>query len=202
MQLAGVWLIELSELDSLTRADAGRIKAFMSRSCDRFRPPYGHRIIEAPRQCVFVGTSNRKAYLKDETGGRRFWPIRCGEVIRIRELARDRDQLWAEAKDRYNAGAHWWLEGSDVIAEAAIEQAARYDSDPWEGPIETWSEGKENITVEQVLTFCLDKPRAQRTQIDENRVARCLQSLGWKRFKKRTTGDSREWRYRRPEALK
>jgi len=96
MQTRGVWIIELSELDSLSHSEVARIKAFMSRTTDRFRPPYGMRLVESPRQCVFAGTVNHSTYLRDETGGRRFWPITCGR-IEVEALARDRDQLWAEA---------------------------------------------------------------------------------------------------------
>jgi len=99
MQTRGVWIIELSELDSLSHSEVARIKAFMSRTTDRFRPPYGMRLVESPRQCVFAGTVNHSAYLRDETGGRRFWPIACGRID-VDALARDRDQLWAEAKNR------------------------------------------------------------------------------------------------------
>jgi predicted P-loop ATPase len=58
MQTRGVWIIELSELDSLSHSEVARIKAFMSRTTDRFRPPYGMRLVESPRQCVFAGTVN------------------------------------------------------------------------------------------------------------------------------------------------
>src|SRR5205823_5458380 len=83
---AGVWIIEIAELDALGNAEISRIKAFMSRTTDRFRPPYGKNVIEVARQCVFVGTVNHAAYLKDETGGRRFWPVRCGPKIEIENL--------------------------------------------------------------------------------------------------------------------
>ena len=69
MQTRGVWIIELSELDNLSHAEVARIKAFMSRTTDRFRPPYGMRLVESPRQCVFAGTVNHGTYLRDETGG-------------------------------------------------------------------------------------------------------------------------------------
>jgi len=80
MQTRGGWIIELSELDSLSRTDVARIKAFMSRTQDRFRPPYGMRLVESPRQCVFAGTVNHGTYLRDETGGRRFWPVGWGRI--------------------------------------------------------------------------------------------------------------------------
>jgi predicted P-loop ATPase len=67
LQTRGVWVIEIAELDSLARSDVGRIKAFMSRGSDRFRPPYGKRPIDSPRQCVFAGSVNHGTYLRDET---------------------------------------------------------------------------------------------------------------------------------------
>jgi len=69
LQTQGVWIIELSELDSLSRAEVGRIKAFMSRTTDRFRPPYCKRLIESPRQCVFAGSVKHSSYLRDDSGG-------------------------------------------------------------------------------------------------------------------------------------
>src|ERR1019366_3150309 len=109
LQLRGVWLIELSELASMHPSEISRTKAFMSRNTDRFRPPFGRRPIEVPRECFFAGTVNQSAYLRDETGGRRFWPVKRG-AINIAELRRDRDQLWAEAVHQYGAGPSWWLD--------------------------------------------------------------------------------------------
>lgn len=198
MQTAGVWVIELAELESLSRPEAGRIKAFMSRATDRFRPPYGHRVISAPRQSVFAGTVNGDSYLKDETGGRRFWPISCGEIA-IADLRRDRDQLWAEAKAAFDAGAPWWFDTRELEQAAEEEQGSRFDDDPWSNTINTWVEGRDSVTIDQILGACIEKPRGQWNQQDKNRVARCLRCAKWKRYRQRIPGDGVEWRYRRGE---
>ena len=80
MQLSGVWCIELAELSSMTRGEIERVKAFISRATDRFRPSYGRNVIEVRRQTIFAGSTNSDSYLRDETGGRRFWPVRCGTI--------------------------------------------------------------------------------------------------------------------------
>jgi putative DNA primase/helicase len=92
MQTAGVWGIEIGELVA-ARRDVDRTKAFMSRSTDRFRPPYGKLVIEQPRQCVFWGTTNRDTFLIDETGNRRMWSVCCGVIDIKRLLKRPRPAL-------------------------------------------------------------------------------------------------------------
>lgn len=200
MQVAGVWVMELAELESLSRAEAGRIKAFMSRAADRFRPPYGHRVISAPRQSVFAGTVNGDSYLKDETGGRRFWPISCGEIA-INDLKRDRDQLWAEAKAAFDAGAPWWFDTRELENAAEEEQEGRFDDDPWSDAIREYLEAdRDFVTIGQVLVNCIGKPLGNQTQQDKNRVARCLRAAKWKRYRQRIPGDGVDklpWRYRR-----
>jgi putative DNA primase/helicase len=82
------------------------------------------------------------------------------------------------------------------VRAAAVEQEDRYEGDPWDEPIATWVDGRENVSVSDVLTRCIEKPLAQWNQGDKNRVARALRSMGWERYRKRDAGEL-EWRYRR-----
>ena len=181
LQLAGIWIVELGELDSISRSEVSRIKAFMSRTTDRYRPPYGRRVIWQPRQCVYAGTVNPGEYLRDETGNRRFWPIICTRVD-IPGLAAARDQLWAEARDRYQNNEQWWLDAPLEI-QAKAEQEARRVQDPWEVPIAKALEKTEPkcITIGLVLDAVLGVEKKFQDQRAANRVSACLRALGWRR---------------------
>lgn len=97
LSLQGMWGVEMGELSQFRRNELESIKSFLSRAMDKLRPPYGRRLIESPRRCVFFGTTNRETYLTDDTGNRRFKPIMVGDLD-FEALARDRLQLFAEAK--------------------------------------------------------------------------------------------------------
>lgn len=136
--LRGIWLYELSELDSFRGKDGTRIKAFVSSKADNYRPSYGRRNRMHPRTCVFAGTTNEHAYLIDRTGNRRFWPVKCHGVIDVAGIERDRDQLWAEAVHRYLAGETWWIDSAGLQRVAEGEQEAREIGDDWTEVFAGW----------------------------------------------------------------
>lgn len=104
--LRGLWGVEIAELATLNRSAIESTKAFISKTTDVFRASYARNPQTVPRQCVFFGTTNDDAFLKDSTGNRRFPVIVIDPVLRnsdnVREeLIADRDQIWAEAVALY-----------------------------------------------------------------------------------------------------
>jgi predicted P-loop ATPase len=186
----GIWIVELAELEAMTRGEVSRVKSFISRRTDRFRPPYGRRLVEAHRQCVFAGTVNHGEYLKDETGGRRFWPIECGRID-LDSLRRDKDQLWAEAAVRYHKKEPWWLDTPDLIRAASEEQEGRYLPDPWESLVAEWlgrrlkdMTRKAEVTTADALQEAIHKETGQWSRADESRVGTILRRLNWEPTKR------------------
>jgi predicted P-loop ATPase len=166
---------------------------------------------------------NPDTYLRDETGNRRFWPLRCG-TIDIAALARDRDQLWAEAVHRFREGAIWWIDDPAILAEARDEQDRRYQSDAWDARIDRWlthetrsvdrgHAGWEDwrneeferpepicdVSVGEILEGALGIEPAKWTKGDQMRVGAWLKSRDWERYRS-GAGATREWRYRRPQS--
>lgn len=176
----GVWIVEWAELSGMKRADAEVVKGFISRRVDSFRPPYGRRNQVFPRQCVFAGSTNADAYMLDSTGNRRFWPIQC-TTIDVDALHRDRDLLWAEARDAYFDGKQWWPDALQS-AGAADLQESRFAEDLWTDEITRFVETEQAVRVSDILEGCfkaLDKSKWG--QGEARRIAAIMQKLGWYR---------------------
>ncbi len=199
-QLRGVWIVELAEMKRLlSKSDPDTVKSFISRQTDRVRLPYGRIVEEYPRENIFVGTVNLDAYLKDETGGRRFWPIVCGRIDPDL-VARDRDQIWAEAVTRLSPPylENWWLDTEELVHLAEREQSDRYEESPFEGVIAAYLANKPQTTVDDILNRVLGLEKADwgRHTMD---VVRALKHQGWVRrqstIKIPPAGSRRIWVY-------
>lgn len=185
--LRGRWLLEVAEMHAMGRAEAAQLKAFITRPVERYRPAYGRNEVVEPRQCVFVGTTNKAAYLRDETGARRFWPVKVG-AIDIEALRCDRDQLFAEATRLYHVGSPWWPDRDFERQHIAPEQASRYEADAWEEAIARYLAGRPSVTIGEVARDALDITTPRLGTADQRRIGAALTQLGWVRMPKDSHG--------------
>ncbi len=190
MEMQGVWGLEVAEMHRFSAAETNAVKKFLTRQTDRFRPPYGRSVIEAPRRVVLNGTINPEgnAYLRDPTGARRFWPLSVGRID-IDAVAADRDQLWAEAVHMFRAGVPWWVQ-QDELAEVEAEQEKRTDVDAWVDLIAPCLVGEQTISQVDIFNH-LGIPKKDIDYRHAGRVARIMKKLGWQISRERTGKDDR-----------
>jgi hypothetical protein len=191
IQLVGKWIVELSELDAMRRArEVTTVKAWLTRRIDHYRPPYGRRAEDFPRHCVFAATTNKEDWLADDTGGRRFWPVKATKAD-IEGLLSVRDQLCAEAMFYYGENEPSYL-SEEMEAVASEEQEARQEADDdWTDLIREWilnpraldppldetpafHSTKDKIFSTEILWHCIGKPKKDWKQEDTRRVNRIL----------------------------
>jgi predicted P-loop ATPase len=121
-QVLGVWLVEVGELAGMKKAEAESIKQYISKQTDRFRPAYGRRIQEFPRQCIFIGTTNETQFLRDTTGNRRFWVVDTPSAPALDMWERLTPEMvsliWGEA-------VHFYKQGEKLYLSKELEAVAR-----------------------------------------------------------------------------
>ena len=135
-QVIGVWIMEVGELAGMRKAEEEATKLYVSKQVDRFRPAYGRRTQEFPRQCIFIGTTNEQQFLRDSTGNRRFWIVDTPNDP-TRDLWDDLTPamirlIWGEAIEIFRKGETLFLP-PELEAQARQVQRAYEEENPKTG---------------------------------------------------------------------
>jgi putative DNA primase/helicase len=205
-EMRGKWILEIEELAGFSRQDNEHMKAFLSSQHDRVRLSYARKADDYPRQSIMIATLNpdeSNKYLMDQTGNVRYWPVKCSETqkIKIDEFIEIRDQLFAEALVKYQAGEKIWLQGGEEEQLAELEQNMRLSDDPWNQVVHDWTLTRpvnphEEITTVQVATEVLMIAKERINSGVTRRIGLALKKAGWIRQRKNT--EPRYWYYTQP----
>jgi predicted P-loop ATPase len=180
--LAGKMLIEIAETSAMRKAEVNHVKAFLTYQTDDFRAPYGHRNKKVPRSALFAITTNATDWNKDETGGRRFWPIEVGDVD-LEGLKADRDQLFAEAVVCYKAGEPWWPTPDQQAKVFTPAQDDRLDRDAFDEVVADLLKGR---TTARLPEIAKELPLAFASWHGKLRAA--MSKAGWRATQERVDG--------------
>lgn len=178
--MLGKSVLEFAEMHTSRNNSVDKVKAMLTCTSDNFRDPYGRDNTDHPRTCVFVGTCNSEDWNADETGARRFLPIRCSKVD-LDWLRENLVPLYAEALARYlnykagNMEDCWW---NYPLETAAAEQLERRPDDPWDDIVRSMVGGKNHIFTNDIMSRLLieDKERDPKTM---RRIGSILKRLGF-----------------------
>jgi predicted P-loop ATPase len=192
------WIFEIGEMHAMKKTEVEHVKAFLSKTEDRYRVAYDRQVSEFPRKCVFFGTTNNKDFLTDDTGNRRFWPVDISiDQAKYNQWTHLTDevvrQIWAEALVYYRSGESLTLD-SRARADAEVQQEAHYESDPREGTIREWLEAeieddmgqptgqkRQRVCAAQVWVECLHKRIGDLTKWESRVICGVLRNApGWK----------------------
>lgn len=195
LALPGHWVYEIAELGSLMKAEERKQKSFLSRQEDEFRPPYGQRLIKVPRQNVFIGTTNEEEYLKDATGGRRFWPIMCGDEFNLDGLRNALPQMYAEALADFHAGEKAYPSPEEQKRLFTPEQAKRGMQEPFEDILLDWVKSRvAPFSMAEAAMDGLNLSADKLTPAVVTRLGIVLKKLGCGRKENRLAADPGERR--------
>lgn len=206
-ELQGRLIVEVAELANTTKADVLRMKLFLAQQVDKFVDKFQRRATVQPRRAILIGTTNQQTYLRDETGNRRFIPLRTG-VINLSGIRQVRDQCFAEAAAAIADGEQWWNYPSSIVA----EQESRIQDDLWDGPIREWlataganlvktvnaRDGLRRwVATENIALHALSMPLDRMDQSALIRINRVMSGMGWRKSRQRS-GSALAWGYSGP----
>jgi hypothetical protein len=201
MMLQGVWVAEMAELDSLSRTEETRLKAFITMGHDSYIPKYSNFRASYPRRAIFMGTTNEESYLKGQTGNTRFLPVKVTKQIDVDGFRAIRNQLFAEALTLYCSGTPWWQMSPEGDAAAQEERERRRLVNVYEEGLEAWLETERFTLValdnNQPVRFVknetswmeiarwflkLQTPAEWKDKGLQMQIAQALKALGWHVF--------------------
>lgn len=173
--IQGTFVCEVGEMLAMVKArEVESVKAYFSRQVDKYRAPYDRRTSTFPRQCVFIGTTNREQFLTDKTGNRRFFPVRVritGEEVYKNQLEMREYilQCWAEAKANIGNELTATVPDYRMSKDILRKQRASVEDDWREEAISTYLDAKkpgERVCVLELWDKALnsssfDKPTAK-----------------------------------------
>jgi hypothetical protein len=195
-QIHAAWIYEFAELENVVTGRAeSRLKAWLTSTHDMYRAPYARSVTRKARSCVICGTTNRKQFLTDDTGSRRFLIVPIQQTIPRDLLVECRDQLWAEAMAAYESGEPWWLDRDAEIQREDLN-AEYHDEDSWHDAVAAYLDGRDQVTVGDVLEHALGVEIARQGRWEQVRVGRILTAMKWAR--RRENNGSRRWFYEKP----
>ena len=199
------WLLELPEIDNYFNVrNIENFKNLITTRCDEVRRPYAALPERLHRRFVLIGTTNRNQFLVDSTGNRRFVPLEIGSGFQIpwKQLAEERDSLWAAAVAAYRSGEHYEFNSGEIAAIADYIQEFG-DPDPWMDKVSAYVSIRSEVTAAEVLTHALDLDPRNQGRREARRVADVLQAMGWRRLvtsRKDESGKSKSVRiWQRPK---
>lgn len=198
--LIGRVIVEVSEMTGSTRADIESLKTFITKQDDGdVRLAYRRNPETLLRRCVLVGTSNKRDCLpNDETGLRRFVPIRCEHGSNVEKyMAEYRDQLWAEAMHLYFNEAR----RANLPRGAAMEQAAEVAEQHRNRDVimedtlnylnEYEIEGKTLAEIAVSMALVSNEGKQKLDGRTEHRLKKALANLGYVRKREQIDGKRR-----------
>lgn len=189
--LRGIVLGEWGELAGMKKKDVERVKSFCSQTRERWIPKFKEYSATFARRCMFVATTNEEQFLDDPTGNRRFFPIKVTSCD-PEAIARDRDQLWAEAVGLFRMNGVEW-KGATALGQFAQQDHEAVD--PWQSAISDWltqpvsfsgdgigaNAQRRDLTTEVILREAIQMPIERQDGKAAKRLGEVMRKLGFYR---------------------
>lgn len=143
-------LIDLDELENLSKQQIGSLKEIITKSNIRIRRAYGRNNESLPRRASFAGSVNTAQFLTDTTGNRRFLCFNVTEIDYQHKI--DMSDVYAQAFHLYKSGFKFWFDKAEIAEITAHNEKFRVRSTEEEWLLTWFQKPGEDETYVQRLT--------------------------------------------------
>jgi putative DNA primase/helicase len=207
MALQGAWLVELPELNAMTRTEESHFKGLVTQVSDSWIPKFANHKITHKRRTIFVGTLNPEGtceYLRGQTGNTRYLPLPTGAIDTAGLLA-VRAQLFAEALDYYRRFPDdWWQLSAEAEQELVERREDRRERSVYQDLLSDFlsREGATLTSWQEIAERVLQlQPWQWKDKGLQKQIAQALVALGWESRTMRVEGKVRKCWVKRPPLL-
>ena len=199
-KMRGALLGEIEELRGLRGRSAEANKAWVTRRVEKWTPKYRENSVLLPRRLMFVGTTNDGQFLDNSTGSRRWLPVVVGSASTPDKLAAVRDQLWAEARERFKVIGEVDWRGAYELAED--NRGEHVIEDAWQSRVADWLDGDSatelgytaGVTISAIFELALGRSADRINRSDQDRMADVLRALNYTNVVRKVRGrNKRVW---------
>jgi hypothetical protein len=195
-KIRGVLIAELAELKGLKTRDSEYVKAFITRTHERWIQKYREFATTFARRLIYIGTTNEPEFLADETGNRRWLPLMVNGVD-TDGIISDRDQLWAEAVVYFEKHGIAF-KNAEILAKDV--HSAHMLSDSWAEDIQIWLSTPHDLTGEipgdsdfiaatDIAKYALKIEVSRKDARANARIIRAMRDCGWASTRRRVDGN-------------
>lgn len=184
IQLSENFLINLDELDNLSKKNMSALKEIITKPSIKLRRPYGTVAETMPRRASFMGSINNLEFLTDLTGNRRFL---CFHVLDINNNhGVNLKHVYCQALSLFKSGFQYWMDASDI---KEIEQYnSEFKSVPLEQEIleryyEPCVDGEKpdlELQTEDLIKNLYNKSKLS-NRLSPNKLGSILHKMNWPR---------------------
>ncbi|HDY9182060.1 VapE domain-containing protein [Klebsiella pneumoniae] len=196
-KMRGCLVAEISELRGLNTKDLESIKAWVTRTHDKWVPKFKEFTTIFARRGIPLGSSNEDEFLADKTGNRRWLPVDVIEMVSTDAIVRDRELLWAEARETFKRLGGIQFRDAERLGASVHEQYTIKDA--WLETVEKWLDTPDLMTNEiprnceflrasDVLRDAIGLDPRHIGKREEMRISNVLQNCGYKRAQRRIDG--------------
>lgn len=117
------------ELESMNRREMNAIKSLITQETANERGAYKRTHQNYERKISFIGSVNRRTFLNDETGSRRFPVLALTTIDMDARMGISTAALWAQAKAELDAGMRHYLNADDVALIQKLNEEFTVEND-------------------------------------------------------------------------